>query len=267
MNTTATAFDTEALRRGIEERDADTHARPVRAGRRDDGRGQERPAEPPARPARPHARSGSTWTTTCGRDMTHRLERVVVSGDTAAFAQACRYPDGTSVLCLAMLDLRDGLIVRQTAVQAMGRVRSTAMTQDTARPGTQPDTATSPPRTRCALSSHGRLELLRRRRQRDRPAGPPARLALVGARQADRRHGAVRSAALPVPRGRHAARSGPTDGEEFDAVPGSGDLAARRARRLGGRRRGRGRRRLVGSKQLRQVTCQQEPGGGGPGTA
>jgi hypothetical protein len=49
--------------------------------------------------------------------MTHRLERVVVSGDTAAFTQACRYPDGASVLCLAMLDLRDGLIVRQTAVQ------------------------------------------------------------------------------------------------------------------------------------------------------
>jgi hypothetical protein len=44
---------------------------------------------------------------TCGRDMTHRLERVVVSGDTAAFAQACRYPDGTRVLCLAMLDLRE----------------------------------------------------------------------------------------------------------------------------------------------------------------
>ena len=39
------------------------------------------------------------------------------AGDTAAFAQACRYPDGTRVLCLAMLDLRDGLIVRQTAVQ------------------------------------------------------------------------------------------------------------------------------------------------------
>ena len=54
---------------------------------------------------------------TCGRDMTHRLERVVVSGDTAAFTQACRYPDGTRVLCLAMLDLRDGLIVQQTAVQ------------------------------------------------------------------------------------------------------------------------------------------------------
>jgi hypothetical protein len=31
--------------------------------------------------------------------------------------EACRYPDGTRVLCLAMLDLRDGLIVRQTAVQ------------------------------------------------------------------------------------------------------------------------------------------------------
>ena len=35
-----------------------------------------------------------------------------------AFAQACAYPDGTKVFCVAMLELQGGKIVRQTAVQA-----------------------------------------------------------------------------------------------------------------------------------------------------
>lgn len=116
MNPATTAFDTEALRRGIEERDATT----LRALYTQDAEMTvvDRNA-PPSRPRVLHGRTaiGEYLDETCGRDMTHRLERVVVSGDTAAFTQACRYPDGTRVLCLAMLDLRDGLIVQQTAVQ------------------------------------------------------------------------------------------------------------------------------------------------------
>jgi hypothetical protein len=54
----------------------------------------------------------------CGRDMTHTIERLVVGEAGAAFIQACQYPDGTRVLCIAVLDLRDGLIVRQSGVQA-----------------------------------------------------------------------------------------------------------------------------------------------------
>ena len=116
MNTTAAAFDTEALRRGIEERDADT----MRALYTQDAEMTVVDRNTP--PSRPRVLRGRTaigeyLDDVCGRDMTHRLERVVVSGDTAAFTQACRYPDGARVLCLAMLDLRDGLIVRQTAVQ------------------------------------------------------------------------------------------------------------------------------------------------------
>ena len=117
MNTTTTAFDTEALRRGIEERDAGT----LRGLYAPDAEMTvvDRNA-PPSRPRVLHGRTaiGEYLDETCGRDMTHRLERVVVSGDTAAFTQASRYPDGTRVLCLAMLDLRAGLIVRQTAIQA-----------------------------------------------------------------------------------------------------------------------------------------------------
>jgi ketosteroid isomerase-like protein len=116
MDATTTAFDTEALRRGIEERDAATLAALYTPD------AEMIVVDRNAPPSRPRVLLGRTaigkyLDETCGRDMTHRLERVVVSGDTAAFTQACRYPDGTRVLCLAMLDLRDGLIIRQTAVQ------------------------------------------------------------------------------------------------------------------------------------------------------
>jgi ketosteroid isomerase-like protein len=116
MDTTTSTFDTEALRRSIEERDATA----LTALYAPDA--EMTVVDRNAPPSRPRVLRGRTaigeyLDETCGRDMTHRLERVVVSGDTAAFTQACRYPDGTRVLCLAMLDLRDGLIVSQTAVQ------------------------------------------------------------------------------------------------------------------------------------------------------
>jgi hypothetical protein len=50
--------------------------------------------------------------------MTHKIERLVVGDDNAAFLQDCRYPSGARVLCAAVLDLKDGLIIRQSGVQA-----------------------------------------------------------------------------------------------------------------------------------------------------
>lgn len=47
-----------------------------------------------------------------------RIEQAVVGDDRAALAFACRYPDGTRVMCNSMLELDGGLIVRQTDVQA-----------------------------------------------------------------------------------------------------------------------------------------------------
>ena len=93
MDTTTTAFDTEALRRGIEERDAGT----LRGLYAPDA--EMTVVDKNATPSRPQVLRGRTaigdyLDETCGRDMTHRLERVVVSGDTAAFTQACAYPDG-----------------------------------------------------------------------------------------------------------------------------------------------------------------------------
>jgi SnoaL-like domain len=61
---------------------------------------------------------GEYFADVCGRDMTHKLERLVVTGDRAAFIQDCRYPSGASVRCVAVLDLQDGLITRQSGVQA-----------------------------------------------------------------------------------------------------------------------------------------------------
>jgi hypothetical protein len=54
----------------------------------------------------------------CGQDMTHLVTSELVSGARAAVAEECRYPDGTRILSLAMLELTDGRIVSQLAVQA-----------------------------------------------------------------------------------------------------------------------------------------------------
>jgi hypothetical protein len=54
----------------------------------------------------------------CERDMTHQVDMQVLGDSGAAFTEACRYPDGTNVLCVAVMQLRDGQITRQTGVQA-----------------------------------------------------------------------------------------------------------------------------------------------------
>ena len=49
--------------------------------------------------------------------MTHRIETGLADGNDIAFTQACAYPDGTRVFCAAVLELRNGRIIHQTAVQ------------------------------------------------------------------------------------------------------------------------------------------------------
>lgn len=53
-----------------------------------------------------------------GREMTHAVQQSIADEHGAAFTEACRYPDGTNVLCATTLELEDGLIVRQAVVQA-----------------------------------------------------------------------------------------------------------------------------------------------------
>ena len=54
----------------------------------------------------------------CGRAMAHHVEDEVVGENRVAFNEACEYPDGLKVLTASTLELRDGMIVRQTNIEA-----------------------------------------------------------------------------------------------------------------------------------------------------
>jgi len=118
MTSTATGFELSALRRGREPRAI--NARPGLYA--DNAEVVEvSKTSPPSSPAvlRGKEEIRRHFTDVCGREMTHKLERVVVDGRNASFTEACRYPDGTAVLCTAMLDLdSEGKITRQIAVTA-----------------------------------------------------------------------------------------------------------------------------------------------------
>jgi hypothetical protein len=52
-----------------------------------------------------------------GRDMTHTVKHRVLDDTGAAYTQACRYPDGTNVLCATVIELDDGVISGQTVLE------------------------------------------------------------------------------------------------------------------------------------------------------
>ena len=97
--------------------------------------------------------------------MTHSVEHTVRDETGAAFSQACRYPNGTNVLCATVIELDGGLIVSQTVVQVWDE-------SDQERSGTRTST---PDRSDQVRRVHGPLRLRpRRRRQR--------RLVVIGDR-------------------------------------------------------------------------------------
>jgi SnoaL-like domain len=53
-----------------------------------------------------------------GREMTHSVRHAVKDDGGAAFYEACRYPDGTNVICATVLELDGATITNQTVVQA-----------------------------------------------------------------------------------------------------------------------------------------------------
>lgn len=75
---------------------------------------------PPSRPRVVRGRAAITtyWSDICSRAMTHAVDFAVTEGDRLAFTQACAYPDGTRVFCVAALELDNGRIARQSIVQA-----------------------------------------------------------------------------------------------------------------------------------------------------
>ena len=74
---------------------------------------------PPSRPREVKGKNaiGAFWDDICSRAMTHKVETSVSEHDKLAFSQACAYPDGMKVLCLALCELKAGKIARQTVVQ------------------------------------------------------------------------------------------------------------------------------------------------------
>ena len=115
--TTTTTFDIEALRRAVEQRDV--------AGQlamfADDAEVLMFDKDnPPASPATLRGKEaiGKLLEDVNSRDMRHKVIGPVVNGDSAAYGIECRYPDGKQVVCAALLDLRDGKIVRQVGLQA-----------------------------------------------------------------------------------------------------------------------------------------------------
>ena len=52
-----------------------------------------------------------------GREMTHAVRHRVKDDTGAAYTEACRYPDGTNVLCATVIELEGGMIRGQTVVQ------------------------------------------------------------------------------------------------------------------------------------------------------
>jgi len=114
---TTTRFDIETFARALEERDATTQLSMYA----DDA--EVTLADRITQPGRPRVLHGKgeirAWVEdVCGREMTHHVQATVAGEAGAAFIEACRYPDGTHVLCSAVLELRDGRIGKLTGVQA-----------------------------------------------------------------------------------------------------------------------------------------------------
>jgi ketosteroid isomerase-like protein len=133
--TTQTTFDFPALRRGLEERDADVQLALY------DEEAEVRLVDCVNTPRAPHLLRGRdeirAWLQdVCSRDMTHEVQTPVVADDAVAYMEACRYPDGTNVLCASVLELAGGRIVRQVVVQAWDELESNSQQSNNQRSST-----------------------------------------------------------------------------------------------------------------------------------
>lgn len=113
---TTTTFDLDRFTRAAEERDASTQLSmygPDATVTIADKISQ--PGSPRVLSTREEIRS---WLDDMyDRDMTHSVKHRVKDDSGAAYTQACRYPDGTNVLCSTVIALEHGQIADQTVVQ------------------------------------------------------------------------------------------------------------------------------------------------------
>ena len=117
MSTITTTFDLDRFARAAQERDASTQLSMYGAD------ATVTIADKVAQPGSPRVLHGheeiEAWLQdTYSRDMTHSVGHRVKDEAGAAYTQACRYADGTNVLCATVIELDGGLITRQTVVQA-----------------------------------------------------------------------------------------------------------------------------------------------------
>lgn len=75
---------------------------------------------PPSKPREVKGKSAiaTFWDDICSRAMIHKVDTSIAEGNRLAFTQACAYPDGAKVFCVAVIELKDGKIAQQTVVQA-----------------------------------------------------------------------------------------------------------------------------------------------------
>lgn len=114
---TRSGFDFEAMRRAVEQLDADLLVNLYA----DDA--ELRVINRNATPSNPRELRGKEEIAqylrdVCGRAMTHRIEREVLGEDRIAFNEECEYPDGTRVTAATTLEVRDGKIVGQVNIEA-----------------------------------------------------------------------------------------------------------------------------------------------------
>jgi ketosteroid isomerase-like protein len=117
MTSTHTTFDLDRFARATEERDASTQVSMYAPD------ATVTIADKLTQPGSPRVLSTpeaiKSWIEdTCARDMTHSVQHRVRDETGAAFTVACRYADGTNVLCATVVELDAGLIASQAIVQA-----------------------------------------------------------------------------------------------------------------------------------------------------
>ena len=79
---------------------------------------------PPRRPREVKGRLAiaTFWDDICSRVMTHKVETTIAEGNRIAFTQACTYPDGAKVFCIAALKLGRGKNHRTNGRSGLGRI-------------------------------------------------------------------------------------------------------------------------------------------------
>jgi hypothetical protein len=116
-STASTPFDTAALRRGIEGR---APATLVALYHPDATIEIADAAHGPSAPLSVQGRDAIAvhLEDVYGRDMQHAVDIVAASPEAVGYTVRCAYPDGTIVRCVAVAELRDGLITREIGAQA-----------------------------------------------------------------------------------------------------------------------------------------------------